>query len=179
MRRLKPFAASHVTHHPNAESDGDMAFKLVPIKPKGRDYKKLITAVEEAMQEAADEGIALYEQCTSTWSKQPHFEATAVKDGYIIGTDDEIFQYVDEGTPPHIITPKRAKVLAFGAGGTPKSQPGVIGSRGGSRGSTKVFAHLVHHPGTEARNFTELVHKRTQDVLPVILAQKIGGALGD
>lgn len=156
-----------------------MAFKLVPIKPKGRDYKKLVKAVEEAMEEAAEEGIELYQQCTSTWANQPTFEAAKVSDGYVIGTDDEIFEYVDQGTKPHIITPKRAKVLAFGAGGTPKTQPGVIGSRSGSRGSTKVFTQRVQHPGTQARDFTGLVKKRMDDVLPVILAQKIGGALGD
>lgn len=154
--------------------------KLVPIKPKGRavDYERIVKAVKDAMDEAAQECLEDFERTTATWEHKPAFEAVAVSDGYVVGTDDEIYGYVDEGTRPHVIVAK-GKALAFGVGGAPKTQPGVIGSSGGSKGSGRVYVKRVNHPGTKPRNFTEQIHKKWQGQLPLIVAQKIGGAVGD
>lgn len=46
-------------------------------------------------------------------------------------------EYLEKGTPPHIILPRNAKVLAFELGGE------------------TVFATEVHHPGTKARPFAK------------------------
>jgi hypothetical protein len=158
-----------------------MAFKLTPIKIKGRarDIPRIERAVKAALKEAADEAQTLLEGATATWKHKPTFSQTAVRDGIVIGTDDQIFEYVDDGTKPHIITPKRAKRLVFSPGGSPKTRPGVVGSGSGSRGDTRVFAKVVHHPGTAPRNFSKAVAKQMQDALPVIIAAHLGGELGD
>ncbi|WP_280413474.1 HK97 gp10 family phage protein [Nocardia asiatica] len=44
-------------------------------------------------------------------------------------------RYVEDGTDPHVIRPRRARALAFQAGGR------------------TVFAMRVNHPGTKATNF--------------------------
>lgn len=156
--------------------------KLVPIKPKGKlfDIPRIERAVKKAMYEAAEEGKDLLERCTATWENQPTFTITEVKDGLIIGTDDPIFGYVDEGTPPHTIAPKRRTFLRFRSGYTPKTSPGQIGSGSGGASGDVVFTRKpVNHPGTRARRFTEQAQRLTQNALPVIIAQHIGGALGD
>lgn len=54
-----------------------------------------------------------------------------------VGTNVEWGRALNDGSRPHIITPKKAKVLAFpGAGGM-------------------VFAKRVRHPGTRATHFME------------------------
>lgn len=158
-----------------------MAIKLVPIKPKGKlfDIGRIERAVRDAMAEAGEEAIALYEQCTSTWERQPVFEAVVVSDGVIVGTDDPIFQYVDEGTAPHPILPKAGRVLRFRGGYSAKTSPGQLGSGGGGASGGVVFTRRVNHPGTKARDFTALVQQQMQNVLPVIIAQHLGDALGD
>lgn len=54
---------------------------------------------------------------------------------YQVSTNVEYAPYVENGTRPHIIRPRRAKALAFRVGGR------------------LVFAQVVHHPGTKAQPF--------------------------
>ncbi len=159
-----------------------MAFKLKPIKPKGKmfDLSRIERAIKTAMQKTAQEAVEDYEQCVATWKHKPSFEITATKDGAVVGTDDEIFEYVDEGTRPHTIQVKNGRVLRFRTGYQAKTRPGTIGSSsGGESGGVVYTPKPIQHPGTKARNFTKLVQRKAQNTLPVILAQELGGALGD
>jgi len=79
-----------------------------------------------------------------------------------VWTTDEIYKYVDEGTKPHIISPKNKPRLAFMVGGSPKTQPGMDTAGPGSPGTKLVVLPVgmsVHHPGTKARNFTKEIRK--------------------
>ena len=91
----------------------------------------------------------------------------------MIATTDTIYGYVNDGTRPHIIVPRRARVLAFGTGGSPKTAPRVIGSQPGSRGGKMVFTRRVNHPGTEARAFDETIAKKWQREAPQVLQRAI------
>ncbi|WP_315902956.1 hypothetical protein [Streptomyces salinarius] len=53
----------------------------------------------------------------------------------VIVCDHPAVKFVLDGTPPHVIRPRRAKALRFPY-----------------RGRT-VFAKIVNHPGAEANNF--------------------------
>ncbi|QNT94957.1 hypothetical protein HEP81_04685 [Streptomyces griseofuscus] len=53
----------------------------------------------------------------------------------VVTCDHPATLYVLEGTRPHVIRPRRAKVLRFEVDGRP------------------VFASVVHHPGTRPNNF--------------------------
>jgi|SRR5450759_4446143 len=59
----------------------------------------------------------------------------------LVGSDNPIALLHHEGTKPHIIRPRNAKILAFWAGGS------------------LVFRHVVHHPGTQPNRYlTDNLH---------------------
>lgn len=63
--------------------------------------------------------------------------------------------YVEKGTRPHVIRPKRARSLRFPASGVATTLGGRVttgASRSLGRGAY-VFAREVHHPGTKPKPF--------------------------
>lgn len=133
------------------------------------------------------------EATVKTWNTKPKFEIkvslSRSAGGYVIvGTDDEIYGYVNDGTKPHPMGPivpqtrrrwaagtaggvggqyrKAAKALTIPTGGTtPKTTPGKLTSRKGRRKgpvilrkSTKRFIH----PGSVARDFTGSIIKKIE-----------------
>lgn len=90
-----------------------------------------------------------------------------------IGTDDKIYGFVNSGTKPHVIMPKRSKYLRFSSGYRAKTRVGIIGSQeGGSFGEDR-FAAKVQHPGFPGRKFTAIIKKRRQ----VTMNQEISHAI--
>lgn len=66
------------------------------------------------------------------------------KDGnWIVGTNLDYAEYIEIGTEPHIIKPKKKKALAFNWGNAPISPNGKDG---------KFVYKEVHHPGTQGQN---------------------------
>lgn len=63
--------------------------------------------------------------------------------------------YLEGGTRPHIIRPRRAKMLRFPAAGTPVTLAGRVRTGAARRLGTKAyaFARFVRHPGTRAQPF--------------------------
>jgi len=121
---------------------------------------------------------------TSDWKNSPNFAiqekitTTEIRVEVVpIGRTKKIFTYVDKGTRPHVIKPKTRGVrrgkakpfLAFKWGGygsyKPKTLPIARGKVGPGKvaGGHFVFAKEVHHPGTQARLFSETV---ARDTLP-------------
>lgn len=62
---------------------------------------------------------------------------------------------VENGTPPHVIVPKRAKALRFNIGGR------------------TVFATKVNHPGTQPRPFMAQAYQKAERVLQARIEQGI------
>lgn len=138
--------------------------KTIKIKRLKIDAMRL-----ELLNALRAEGTAIkreYQKTTATWRNKPDFaEAISLAGGdatVLVAPDGphaKQFGYVDKGTRPHIIRSRRAKVLRFGSSYTAKTTPGVIGSSGGGS-SGQAFSRLVHHPGTEARRFSEIIQER-------------------
>lgn len=151
--------------------------KLIPITPKGDLFN--LAAVQRAITgtlvQTAQEAQQDMQKTTATWQHKVTFAITPIPDGFEVNTDDPIWQMVDQGTKPHIITPRRGKVLVFGPGSRAKTTPRVIGSSAGSKGGAPVVAHVVHHPGTEARDFSGVLQEKYDNELP----RRIGVALGE
>lgn len=137
------------------------------------------TAVRDGMWDAGKDGQELMERGVRTWSNKPTITISRTADGVAFGTDDPIYGYVNDGTKAHTIAPKRGRFLAFGAGGRAKTQPGVVGSGGGARGDTRVFARVVRHPGTKARGFTKVIARQMGKVAQERVTARIASAVGN
>lgn len=165
-----------------------MGVKLKPIIPKTRyNAGKIDKAINDAVAKTLKVGVGYFKKTTSSWNTDVKFIVDGPKGGEgAVGTDNDIYGYVARGTRPHLITPKRGKVLVFGEGTyKPKSRPGILGARRvgtGLRGAggvaRPVFAKRVHHPGTKARGFEEEVAARLQPVLETNVTAAILEGIG-
>ena len=139
------------------------------IKPKALNANAMRSVLLTGMRKMAPQIKKEFESTTKTWKHKPRFEwvVNTKPSGpeILVGTDDEIYRYVNEGTRPHDIwagayTGKSdKKTLAFPSAFTPKTTPGSLKSGPGSSGGDTVFTPMVHHPGTKARDFTGQIKK--------------------
>ena len=85
------------------------------IKPKRFQGSKAINILLGATRKAGNDIRKDFEETTKTWTKKPEFQTVyAVRPNgpeVLVGTDDKIYGYVNEGTKPHPIFPVRAKAL--------------------------------------------------------------------
>lgn len=151
---------------PGCWGDG-MPVLFRPIKPQYYDIEAFRREVTRELRSIAENIRGDYEATTAGWRTSVTFvvrEAAAVRGGasIIIGTDSDVYRYVDEGTRPHSIKPKRAKILRFQTGYRPKTRPRVLRSASGGATGPAVFAKQVQHPGTRARGFTETIADKWQ-----------------
>lgn len=135
-------------------------------------------AFQSAAKEIGREALRDYRRVTNTWHHKPDFEQVIDVDGdevqLLIGTDDEIFGYVDQGTRPHIIMPKKpGGRLAFQSGYRAKTVPGTLKSFSGGKFGPKVVRPWVMHPGTKARRFTQMIRDKTFDFARTTLRKHI------
>lgn len=136
-----------------------------------RAHRRVITA---ALDVTAKGVLADFERTTATWNTKPGFDISDDGEfGRVIGTDDENYQRVDEGTRPHVIV-ARGKALAFAPGGSAKSRPRVIGSGSGGKGSGVVFTKRVNHPGTDGRAFADTIGEKWEPLLASEMEQRLG-----
>ena len=136
------------------------------IKPQRFKSAEIRKAVEHEAKMIADEVYLDFLLTVSKWEKQPKFEKEVQvgpdEVAVLVGTDNEIYRFVSEGTRPHVITPKGPWPLRFKDTYTAKTLPGLITSRSGGASGGEVFAREVHHPGTEPRKFEETIGKKWQ-----------------
>lgn len=135
------------------------------IKPQRMRDDRLRLALLNATRRAGTAIRRDFAKTTATWEHKPTFEEIISLTGpgpvIVVGTDDKIYRYVNDGTRPHpifagIYTGKsNKKALRFAPGSQPKTQPRVIGSTPGAPGSGVVMTPYVQHPGTKAREFDE------------------------
>lgn len=156
--------------------------RLRPIVPKlatPADYRR---ARSQALDKAAKRTRELFEETTATWRDKPTFSVEENGDAErIIGTDDEKYGWADDGTKPHDIgpiVPKTKQAITIRGKGTPKTAPRVIGSGSGSKGAVVAIrksTKVIHHPGTEAREFSTVIADEAEQILAVELQRAIDG----
>lgn len=142
--------------------------------PKAAEY---VAVMQRAAQKSANAAKRDLQTTTRTWQHKPPFDVVVAQTEreYTVaaGTDDAIYGYVDGGTRPHIIRPRRSRYLRFRVGGRPKTRVGVIGSFPGAPGTDWRSAYFVLHPGTGARRFTTTIARRRQKSLEQDIRQGI------
>lgn len=154
--------------------------KLKPIKPKVNPLNAdaVMRAVKDEMLAVGEDAKKDFEKTTQGWETPVEFTISVERDGVAVSTDSEIYGYVDDGTKAHDITPKNAKTLRFNVGGhQPKTRPRVIGSGQGRSGAVTIHRRIVHHPGTEAREFSKILQEKYQKQVGVRIGQAIGNVL--
>lgn len=109
------------------------------------------------------EAVPLFQNTTRTWTQQPTFEPTQTAMGWAVKVTPEYpYAWVNAGTRPHVIEAKHAILLRFTGPYHAKTKVNVIGSYKGGRGRVWVSKKRVNHPGTEARNFSDIIMRRIQ-----------------
>lgn len=110
--------------------------------------------------------IKSHELVVADWKNKPKFQTRKVirpdkitMTVFPAGDNADIYTYVDQGTKPHIIKPVRAKLLRFKTGYKAKTLPNPARTVAGGGVATgpEVRAKLVHHPGSEAREFSKTI----------------------
>lgn len=138
--------------------------KAKVIRPKKLNERAMRAALLTGLKEVAKDVDEDFAKTYSTWKRKPEFETevelNSRRGRFAVMTEDEIYRYVDEGTKPHIIRPKRASRLYFQAGYSAKTTPRVIGAKQGGASGPEVYAKAVQHPGTKAREFAKTLAKK-------------------
>lgn len=137
-----------------------------PINPNKFKSAEFEREIARALESVANDIMLDFELTTATWKHDVKFtkllQVGPAEASALVGTDDEIYRYVDKGTRPHKIFPRRAKALRFWSIFIPKSQPNTLTSGYGMIGGEQVYRKYVKHPGTKARNFTKTITKMWQ-----------------
>lgn len=139
------------------------------------DDKKLMKAVDNALNMAATDVQADFARTVNTWNHRPTFVIQKGAGERTIFTTDLIYKYVSEGTKPHPIVARNAKSLHFFAVGfAPKTRVRRIRASAGAVATQgEAFPVAVQHPGTQAREFAEVIAEGWKDELPKLLQRAI------
>lgn len=140
------------------------------------DTERMMRAIDNTLDQQAAAVKSQFNVTTMTWKNRPTFLMRTTPGIREIYTTDLIYKYVSEGTKPHIIVPRNAKALHFFATGfRAKTRIRVIerSNIGATATQDETFTQLVHHPGTEAREFAEAIAEKWQDELPKQLQRAI------
>ena len=132
------------------------------IKPKRFDAGVIQKELQIEVNACGREIKADFEKTTKPWTHKVKFEVLRKYSGgelsVIVGTDDEIYRFVDQGTKRHPIPKGGPGLLAFRPNYTAKTSPRIIGSQpGGASGNRIVRFKQVMHPGTKAREFDKMI----------------------
>jgi hypothetical protein len=160
------------------ESVGQV-IKIAPIKPSAKaiNFSRFADAAKLGMRDAAEAAQKDFEKTTATWRTKPDWQIQEQRDGFLVGTDNDVWNMLDKGTRAHRIIARRAKRLRFSSGFSAKTRPGFVGSQAGGSSGGPVFARSVQHPGTTARGWSKLIAAKYKVQLQRYISQRIKEAM--
>jgi hypothetical protein len=139
---------------------------IVALPTKGIDPAKFKAAIERGLETQAKKVKTDFEKTTDTWDDKVDFTITGSNGQRIVGTAHKIYNWVNNGTPAHLISPVNKRFLRFPGSFGPKTAPGLLYSLTGQKGGPEVFTpHPVLHPGTKPRSFDKLIAKQAESEL--------------
>jgi len=143
--------------------------------------------VQKMQSKSAPEVRKLFMQTVQGWENQPNFLQKFVNSPNRISAEiwpsasnqaGKIYNYVNNGTPAHVIRPRRAKMLRFQVGYRAATRPRMLSSRAPSRFGEYASSFGVNHPGVEAREFDKTIVEEytdtfVRDIQDVIKVAKV------
>jgi len=152
------------------------------------DYDWLVKECKTALIEAAKSMNQDFNAATHTWDHRPTFGYWGPfmegNELYIEAgpkTYTQLFDWVDTGTKPHAIVPKRKKQLAFQSKYRAKTQAYSMYSGPGGKSGHYVYRPRVSHPGFKGREFIALSaanHQPWWNTRVYLIMQKFGQEVG-
>jgi len=139
--------------------------KITPIIPPPFNDRAAQRAFEQQMKVIAKEWEKELGKTTATWEDKPAFKVRLERRAKLYAVTAEVSDmrwiWIDQGTKPHDIVPKRPSgVLAFPSVFKPKTRKRYLGSNRGYSGGPMRYAKRVKHPGIEAREWTPMLSRR-------------------
>lgn len=111
------------------------------------------------------------------FSQKQHVGSDAVSiTVYPSGAGANIYELVNNGASPHIITPRQGGMLRFQTGYRAATRPRVISSRSKARFGRIISTPIVRHPGFEARAFDEEIAEQYAGTFADDMQDAIGSA---
>lgn len=142
-----------------------------------RDNARIQRALIKATKEIKREILRRYRRTTATWHGKPKFEVLSQISGYhiemVYGTDDPVWLWLDRGTSPHPIAPRRHKHLYYQRFFKPKTKVGQLLSMPGGKYGDYIRRNTVHHPGFEGRGWTKMIHREMDSKSEIIVYRHV------
>lgn len=146
------------------------------IKPKSSVFKpqQIDRVVQNTLTALAKDMKVDFDVTTQTWSNRPKTKIESPSPyERTISVDSDIYAMLDKGTKPHMIRPRRARILRFQTPFRAKTVPNQIVSRAGSKGTNTVFSRGVRHPGTKPRNWAKVIAAKWRKQAPIVMQRAI------
>jgi len=145
--------------------------------------EKLRLGVLNALRRTGTKTRQMFRKTTATWNTQPVFtQKISFRGGepaVEVGTDNEIYGYVNDGVPARDIYPVNKPLLKYQKGYTAKTRVRVIGSRPGGKHGAWTSRKSVHWPGIEARHFSDEIASEMELELENAVYEAIDEALAE
>lgn len=140
------------------------------IKGIFREIKKIgqvPTAAQRAVEIYTTEDVLpLFEATVATWDHSVEFKRdtkfTLDIKAIRLYTDDDIWNWVSQGTKEHPIYPKKSEFLHFQENFTPKTKKGWAGSQSGGKSGKWTHPRFVEKHKIEAREFEKAIAKEAR-----------------
>ena len=153
---------------------------IVPNRVNRRSIvQRYLHGAEQQTVEAVKRDL---EQTMRTWKRKSRITVKVERGKHTIYrfyVDGKVWNWLDQGTRPHIIVPVRAKMLRFQKGFVAKTQVGRLASGQGGKFGPYTFRDVVLHPGTKARGWSALIVKRGQRTARQNIATALARAAGE
>lgn len=115
--------------------------------------KQLKADAKRVLQKYGNKSRDLIFKPTETWDHGIAVKVDVKTESVETYTEDYVYGILEDGTPPHEI--RGNPTLAFQENFVSKTLPNTLQSRPGGKSGNYVYPPpaVVHHPGTEARNW--------------------------
>lgn len=137
------------------------------------DPRKIKRAIDNALDGGSLAVKVDFEVTQQTWKNKASFQIERGPNYRAVFTTDKIYTIVTRGARPHVIVPRRTRVLRFMSKFRAKTRPGAIRSNAGMVGGNPIYARRVHHPGHAPRDFDKTIARKWSKEFPAIMQRAL------